>query len=434
MKTIKYILLMIAIQFAINAQAQTQLSLEQAIALGLQQSKYLKLDSAKIEETTAKLIAAKNRQLPGLDVQASYLRLNNAAIDMKNKSPNGQMGDIPKINNVIYGNISVSYPLYTGGKIKNGIESARYLINAAQLNRENDKNIIALNIAQAYNNLFKADQIISVLRENLKASQKRDSTFIRLEDNGLMARNDRLKAALQTYNTELQLLDAENNYAVTMVNMDLLLGLPDSTLLQTDTTYLNHTIENQPLSFYMGHALTSRKDLDAIRNQLLSATFNTKIAKAESLPSIALTGGYLAGLIPGFVSVTNALNIGVGVQYNLASLWKKNSDLIQSKSIEKELGLNSEVLSDKIKLELNKDFLNYQLSNKKIEVYRKALEQAIENDRITTNKYKNSLVNIDDLLEAEAMLLTTKINVLNARADAVLAHKKLLQTTGILVD
>lgn len=74
------------------------------------------------------------------------------------------------------------------------------------------------------------------------------------------------------------------------------------------------------------------------------------------------------------------------------------------------------------------------LENKKIEVYRKALEQAIENDRITTNKYKNSLVNIDDLLEAEAMLLTTKINVLNARADAVLAHKKLLQTTGILVD
>jgi len=71
MKTIKYILLMIAIQFAINAQAQTQLSLEQAIALGLQQSKYLKLDSAKIEETTAKLIAAKNRQLPGLDVQCS---------------------------------------------------------------------------------------------------------------------------------------------------------------------------------------------------------------------------------------------------------------------------------------------------------------------------------------------------------------------------
>ena len=46
---------MIAIQFAINAQAQTQLSLEQAIALGLQQSKYLKLDSAKIEESTAKI-------------------------------------------------------------------------------------------------------------------------------------------------------------------------------------------------------------------------------------------------------------------------------------------------------------------------------------------------------------------------------------------
>lgn len=78
------------------------------------------------------------------------------------------------------------------------------------------------NISQAYNNLFKASQTIKVLEENLNASKKRDETFLKLEKNGLMARNDRLKAQLQTYNIELQLLDANNNYNIANINMNLM--------------------------------------------------------------------------------------------------------------------------------------------------------------------------------------------------------------------
>ena len=53
--------------------------------------------------------------------------------------------------------------------------------------------------------------------------------FLRLEENGIMAKNDRLKAQLQTANIELQLLDANNNYATAMLSMNLLLGLPSLT-------------------------------------------------------------------------------------------------------------------------------------------------------------------------------------------------------------
>jgi outer membrane protein TolC len=72
------------------------------------------------------------------------------------------------------------------------------------------------------------------------------------------------------------------------------------------------------------------------------------------------------------------------------------------------------------------------LAKKKIEVYERALEQATENYRINKNKYDNGLVNITDLLDADAALVGAKVNVINAKADATLAHKKLLQSSGIL--
>ena len=48
------------------------------------------------------------------------------------------------------------------------------------------------------------------------------------------------------------------------------------------------------------------------------------------------------------------------------------------------------------------------------------------------NKYDNGLSNITDLLDADAALVGAKVNVINAKADATLANKKLLQSSGIL--
>lgn len=47
-----------------HAQEVKPLSLDEAVQLGIMNSKSLKIDAAKIEEATADLLEAKNRQLP----------------------------------------------------------------------------------------------------------------------------------------------------------------------------------------------------------------------------------------------------------------------------------------------------------------------------------------------------------------------------------
>lgn len=414
-----------------NAQEKKQLSLDEAVQLGIQNSKSLKIDAAKIEEATADLLEAKNRQLPELKVSGSYMYLPiKPNIDLKLPGVSAAGG--PEVHQVAYGSANLSVPIYSGGRIKYGIQSAKYLVEASKLSTENDKIAIAYNVAQAYNNLFKANQSIKVLEENLTASQKRDETFLKLENNGVIARNDRLKANLQTSNIELQLLEAKNNYNIANINMDLLLGLPETTEIEVDQNYVDESDDVKPVSFYLNEARENRKDLQALDQQRKAAELGTKSAKAENLPSIAFTGGYVAADIPKFLTIYNAVNVGVGISYNLSNLWKENSSLKQSKAREMQLSATNELLNDNIKLDVNREYQNSDYSKKRITVFEKAAVQANENYRITKNKYDNGLATMTELLDADAAQIAANVGVINAKADAALAYRKLLQTTGTL--
>ncbi|SEN03583.1 Outer membrane protein TolC [Chryseobacterium taichungense] len=414
-----------------NAQEKKTLTLDEAVQLGIQNSKNLKIDAAKIEEATADLLEAKNRQLPELKVSGSYMYLPiKPNINIKLPGVSGDSG--PVVHQVAYGSANLSVPIYSGGRIKYGIESAKYLVEASKLSTENDKVAIAYNVAQAYNNLFKANQSIKVLEENLSASQQRDETFLKMENNGLIARNDRLKANLQTSNIELQLLEAKNNYNIANINMDLLLGLPETTEIDVDQNYIDEGNDVKTVDYYINTARENRKDLQALSMQRQAAALGTKAAKAENLPSIAFTGGYVAADIPKFLTIYNAVNVGVGISYNLSNIWKENSSLKQSKAREMQLSATNELLNDNIKLDVNREYQNTDYSKKRIAVFEKSAEQANENYRITKNKYDNGLATMTELLDADAAQIAANVGVINAKADAALAYRKLLQTTGTL--
>lgn len=418
------------IEFPIYAQTTQKINLQQAIDLSIKNSNNLKIADSKVLVASADVQEAKDRKLPNASVSASYLRLSSANVDLKSAQNNNRPS--PKVNQAVYGIANVAMPLYAGGRIKYGIESAEYLEKAAKLNVENDKEAVVYNTIQAYTNLYKSSKSVTVINENLNASVQRDSLFSRLEQNGILARNDLLKAQLTTSNIELSLLDAQNNFTIANINMTLLLGLPENTLIEVDSSFVNVTQQLKPFMEMENMALQNRKDVQAIAFQKKAAAVGVKVAKAEAYPTIALTGGYIAADIPKLITVTNAINIGLGVQYNIASLWKNNTKLTQARAKEVQLNATESLLNDGIKLQLNRDYQNYLFAQKKIDVYEKSIVQATENYRITKNKYDNNLVTITDLLEADVSLLQAKLNVTVAKADAALAYNKILSTTGTL--
>jgi len=428
----KIILLVTSLLFMqfIDAQETKTLTLTEAIDLGLKNSNQLKGNEAKILEATANIKEAEERKLPEASVSGSYLYLPvKPTIDMKSGSGSGGS---PSVSQAMYGTANVSLPLYNGGKIKYGIESAKLLEQAVKLDAENDRASVIMNITSACINLYKAYTAIGLVKENLQQSEQRVKDLTNLEKNGLLARNDLLKAELQSSNIELTLLDAESNYKLACVNMCIMMGLPEQTVLIPDKSGLALPASIKTIDEYEQDAIQNRKDIAAVNFRKKNADLSLKTIKADKYPSISLTGGYIAADIPKFLSVYNAINIGVGIKYNIASLWKNKSKIQQAEARVKQITAGENMLADNIRLQINEAYQHYLVSVKKIQVYEKAVIQATENYRITKNKYDNTLATTTELLDADVALLQAKLRVTNAKADSFIAYNKLLQTAGDL--
>ena len=440
-KKITLLILYLVAGTVLFAQNTQVLSLDSAIAMSLKNSSQLRGSLARVEEATAATKEAADRQLPDLKVSGAYLRVNNPVLSLKatkgssgGTDTSGSTGGISAVNvsQAAYGIVNATLPIYSGSRLKYGIESSKYLETAASLDADHDREGVVMNTIDAYNNLYKAKAQVRLISQSLEQARQRVKDFSNLEKNGLLARNDLLKAQLQASNIELALVDAENNAKLSDINMNLIVGLPDSTDLILDSTSLQQAGNLLNAEDYLQLAEQNRKDYAALGYRKQAAGVNVKSTQAEKLPSVAITGGYVAADVPRFLTVYNAINVGVGLNYSLSSLWKTNAKVIQAKAREKELEASQSQLSDAIKLAVGKAYLNYISSNKKIDVYRVAVEQAEENYRITKNKFENSLATTTDLLDAEVAQLQARLNYSFAKSDAAVAYKRLLQETGTL--
>ncbi len=420
------------------AQSTRRLPLNEAIELSLKNSGKLKIANAKVDEAIAAYHEAKNNRLPDGKVTGGYLRLNSPSVDLKIKSASSQgTGDQSgsgglKVDQAAYGLVNASMPLFSGFRIKYGIESAKYLEQAARLDAERDRDEVIENTIGAYSNLYKAKKSVELVKENLAREEKRVQDFSNLERNGLMARNDLLKAQLQQSNIELSLLEAENNLKITNINVALLLGLPEDGELLPDTTGFENNADPGSVLKWEQTALEQRKDRAALAARANAASSSIKAINGEYYPGLAVTGGYVAADVPNVLTLTNALNIGIGLQYNIGSIWKTGAKLDVAKARLRQVQLSEGILADQVRLEVNHAYQQYVLSLKKINVYQKSIEQANENYRITKNKYDNNLVTTTELLDADVAQLQAQLNYTFSRADAMVAYKKLQQVAGVL--
>ena len=179
-------------------------------------------------------------------------------------------------------------------------------------------------------------------------------------------------------------------------------------------------------------ALQNRKDLEAVRFQEKASQANIKMARSGYYPSIALIAGYTILDLKNVVTVQNAMNFGVGVSYDLSGILKNGTlvKLAESRALEVQ---NSEaMLTDYIKVEVQKAIEDYDLALKQNVVYEQAVEQSSENYRIIKDKYENGLSDTNDLLEADVEQLSSKINKALAKANIIQKYYELLSVTGQL--
>jgi outer membrane protein TolC len=416
-----------------GAQPRT-LSLEEAVQLGLQNSKDLKRQQYKIDEALSRLAQAKDAQLPSMKVGFQYLHAlmmsRLVSIPGLTKEPIKFPFDFP----AYIGTLSVSEPIFAGNQLKYAKQSADLLVQLSRLDADKDKDDITYLVINAYLNYDKILQNQLIVAQNMQDVQSKLDEITKYEGQGLATQNDVLRYQLQKSQIQLTQIELENNRKVANYDMDIMLGLPDTTTIALAP--VNYKVqENLALPDLIQQAETNRRELAELGYQQRLADITIRKIHDQRLPTVAASAGmyYInptGEVIPTHNNLLAPITFGVGVSWDIGTLYT-------NKNKEHEAGLNRAELNtareqdvDEIHKDVHRQFIAYQQALEQLKVLQVAVSQAQENERITESKFRNNLVNTTDRIDAQTLLYQARVNLELAMSDATVAYYNVLKSTG----
>ena len=414
----------------ICAQESKKMSLREAVSIAIAKSNEAILADLKVESAQVELTTVKNNLYPNLRLSGQYLKLTEPVIGGALLGNGGNSASQPDVNALLLGQANFTMPLFQGFRLRNNVAVSELFLKSQTYQTTHLKEQIALRVTELFAKLYQANQTQKLFEDNLTAAKQREKDFSNAVDNGLLAKNDLLKAQLQSSTVQLGLDSAIKNAILINYQLITLLQLPENATIDIDI----ETIKTETAASQLQNVLGQRNDLEAVNLQGQASKTGIKLAKANFYPAINLIGGYIAFDLKNALRATNAINVGVGISYDVTSLFKNNSAVKLAESKSKQSTLAAVILSEKIKEEIKEADENYKLAKKQNTVYNQAVAQSAENFRIVKDKYENGLSNTNDLLEADVQQLNAKINLALSQADLALRYYQAQFASGKLIN
>ena len=123
---------------------------------------------------------------------------------------------------------------------------------------------------------------------------------------------------------------------------------------------------------------------------------------------------------------------GVGVKYNLSSLYKSNKSVKRSKLETRRAMQQYEDIKEQTDLAVRADYIRYAEAHEQLHVQMKNVELARQNYAVVYNRYKNGVALIADMLDASVAKLSAEQQLVNACVNIIFHYYKLLYISGTL--
>lgn len=124
--------------------------------------------------------------------------------------------------------------------------------------------------------------------------------------------------------------------------------------------------------------------------------------------------------------------MGIGIKYNISSLFKNNKKLKQAKLNARRSQEQHELAQEQTENAVQAGYVNFLTSFTDLRTQEKSVELADENYAVTSNRYQNDLALLTDMLDASNMKLTADLGLVNARINLLYNYYKMKYLTHTL--
>ena len=344
-----------------------------------------------------------------------------------------QRAPIPHFGNGL--SIDISQPLYTGGAITSGIQLAEMKTTAARYATELQRDNIRFRITGFYLDIYKYDNLRTVVENNISQARMVLAEMKARYEQGVALQNDITRYELLVSNLELQLIKINNTIDVINHNLVVTAGMPDETIITPDSTILTRSLPTAGEVWWRNEAIDNSPVLKLAQSGVDISRKAEAIVKSDRLPKIGLKAGWnidgpVLVEVPPINRNLSYWYVGVGVSYNIASLYKNNRSLSKSKIATLHAVESLDAARERLDMEVRADYVRYVEAYDELKTRQKSVELAERNYNTVSTRYSAGMALITDMLDAVNSKLEAEQKLVNARINIVYYYYKLLFTSG----
>lgn len=288
-----------------------------------------------------------------------------------------------------------------------------------------------------YLDIFKLDNQIRVLRKNMVLTDEVIANMKARREQGTVLKNDITRYELQKEQQNLRLSRVTDARKIANHQLVTTLHLPENTVIMPDTSLLERQISALTEDEWQEMAEGNNLSLKQARTSIALNEQKVRQERTELLPHVSLMAAdHLDGPITIEVPVLdnnfNYWYIGIGVKYNLSSLFKSNRKLKQARLSVRQAQERHQLAREQVENAVQENYVNLLTAFTDLRTQESSVKLADENYNVTHNRYKNEMALLTDMLDASNTKLAADLELVNARVNILYNYYKMKYITHTL--
>lgn len=420
--------LLLISSYAWAQDSQTiKLTLDKALEVALDKNQGVRIARLEVKKSQAQLIEARSYLFPKLDASGQYLRnIEKPVMFLPPGTPFGGGGG-PAILEIGYdnsytGTISASLPLFSNA-IYSGIRLSKRGVELAEESYHGSKVNITADVKKAFLGVLLTGEVRDLTLMSFENAKENLENVRRLQQQGLVAEYDLIRADVQVENFRPIVLQAENNYELAKDRLRITIGLEASQQIEIEgeLTYEN-PIGTPILEEALEEVMAKNSSLRQFDIQVRMAREAITLEKSSHYPSLAAFGNYQYQTQANnfeFSDYTWVKTMFVGLQLQVPIF---NGFGIMARVNQAKLSLGQaeeqrKAFTEAIKTQLESVIYRIQQAKRSIEGQTKAITQAELGYDIAKSRYTNGLGTQLEVNDADLALTQARVNYVQAVYD-----------------
>jgi outer membrane protein len=398
-------------------------SLDRAILVALEDNPDIEAALARIRQARAVVDEANAAFWPMISFYGEYLQGDAPSsylfktIDQRMLPPGVNFNAPGWFENYEVG-LQARINLFNGGRDLLRRRMAETGLQAHELDLQSIENALVESVIHAYFQALAARDYVEIAKHSVNTVEEQKRVVeVRYRAGGAL-RSDLLSLEVRFAQAKEELVRAENNHALSIVALAILLSLdPDTPLLLEERQGINRRFPDDYASG-LTHALANRPELKKARRRVVQSYMALDMARSEYLPTLdAQAKYYMDDPDARFDTSRDNWVAGIILNWDVFTGLSTRAGVDQARSALDEMLAQDRKTTQTIQLDLKSAYLGLAEAKARIEVTQASVAQAEESLSLVKREYEGGSATITRYLEAELALNRARIHAKSAYYD-----------------